>query len=87
MSAPDPGLPPGVEQGDGPPTASDSVDCCKELLRSAMAEKGIEADVTCIAPLLPSPYDPFAMTCPHGVGWFMQPTRRQIAKWQKESVE
>ena len=78
---------PGEGRRDGGAGRADSVECCKEFLRAHMAERGIDADVSAIAPVLPSPYDPFAMTCPHGVAWFMRPSRTQLAKWEKEGVE
>ena len=59
---------------------------CGELVRRGLADQGIEAHVTHIPPLQPTPYEPLNMRCPHGILWFTAPTSEQIAKWVEEGV-
>jgi hypothetical protein len=42
--------------------------------------------VTAIPPIVPSPYEPLNLTCPHGVAYYAEPTSEQIAQWAADGV-
>lgn len=62
-------------------------DECGEVLRRGLAEKGVEAHVTYLPPLVAQVYESLGMVCPHGVAWYAEPTTEQIAQWAKAGVE
>lgn len=62
---------------------------CGAILRSFCADRGIDAHVTTVPPLILNAYNIQSgyMVCPHGVKWFMEPTTDQIAQWARDGVE
>ena len=56
---------------------------CRALLLAHYREKGIDAHVTTISPIIATEYDPLAIRCPHGVTWYAQPTGEQITEWTR----
>lgn len=65
-----------------PPCAEE----CATVVRDGLAERGIEAHVTWVPPLIPSDYESLDMRCPHGVLWFTEPTSEQIARWVEKGT-
>lgn len=65
---------------------SDHTDCAR-LLRSMMADKGIEITVSICRPLVAGPYTADPFVCPHGTWFWLEPTGDQIAEWVRDGVE
>lgn len=59
---------------------------CKQTIVDHFTAEGIDAHVTDLPPIVPTPYEPLNLCCPHGVLWFAEPTGDQRAKWASEGT-
>lgn len=62
-------------------------DTCRDFLRTGMRALGCEVNVSTEPPLVAGPYTTDVFVCPHGVGFWMEPTGEQIAAWVRDGVE
>lgn len=62
------------------------VEACRNVVRSAMADLGVEVTVSTAPPIIDTPYDSSPMICPHGTTFYLAPTSEQIAKWAADGV-
>ena len=63
-------------------------DECTGVIKEVMASQGGDVTVSTAPPLVMTPYTVpgSAITCPHGVTYYMEPTSEQIAQWAKDGV-
>ena len=64
---------------------------CGPWLKEQYAATGIDVTVSTAPPIVLTPYtivdgEPVAMTCPHGITWWSEPTSDQIAQWARDGV-
>lgn len=59
---------------------------CGDTIRARQRELGIDATVSHLPPLVPTPYQPYIATCPHGVPWYSEPTSEQRMTWARDGV-
>ena len=61
-------------------------EACRQVVLDAFAKQGVDAVVSTAPPIIPTPYDPYVATCPHGVVFYAEPTGEQRAAWARERV-
>ena len=71
------------------PAYPDCWDECTGIVKDVMSSKGADVTVSTAPPLITNAYTVpgSAITCPHGVDYYMEPTSEQIAQWAKDSVQ
>ena len=61
--------------------------CCLQFILDWFARDGVEVTVSTRPPLVASPYSAQGrQVCPHGVVWWCEPTKGQIAQWTKDGT-
>lgn len=60
---------------------------CKDVITGQMAKLGCEVIVSTAPPIFPTPYEPAAFRCPHGVLYYLEPSPEQIIRWREAGVE
>lgn len=66
---------------------------CVDQIRTVLADiaqksgRPIEVHVSTAPPTVNSPYTSVPHCCPHGVAYWIEPTRDQIAAWTRDGVE
>ncbi|WP_066374157.1 hypothetical protein [Herbidospora mongoliensis] len=59
---------------------------CADVLRTLMADMGVEVTVSTEPPLVDGSYTDDPHTCPHGTTYWIEPTGEQIAQWVRDGV-
>lgn len=60
-------------------------DCGREIVER-LAAKGIEVNCSRLPPIVDPGYEDLAMSCPHGVRWYAEPTSEQRAQWIRDGI-
>ncbi len=60
---------------------------CADVLREALASRGVEITVSTQPPIVHNPYVVDPILCPHKTPFWVEPTSEQIARWAEAAAD